>query len=332
MSTDRPRIGVREVAARAGVSSQTVSRVLNDHPHIRTETRHRVLAAMDELGYRVNNAARALGTSTTRTLGVLVSDATLFGPAVGVAALEAAARAAGHWIANAYADGADPDSVRDAVDHLLAQGVDGIIVVAAHDTTLRVMDAAALGVPWTVLHGGADGDRRQSLGAGLVVEHLAAQGHRRIALVSGPTAWSEATARERGAVDAAERAGIEVVARWSGDWTARTAAELAPAVAATLRDERAPTAIVVANDQMALGLVAGLEADGIRVPDDVAVAGFDDNPDAAFYRPPLTTVSLDLEGEARRCVAVLLAAEPVDAPLPARLIARASTAQAIRAG
>ena len=106
---DARRVGVRDVARLAGVSSQTVSRVINDHPNIRPETRAKVLDAMAALDYRVNNAARALGTRTTRTLGVIASDATLYGPAVGIAALEAAARAAGRWVATTYADAADED-------------------------------------------------------------------------------------------------------------------------------------------------------------------------------------------------------------------------------
>ena len=86
----RGRVGVRDVARAAGVSTQTVSRVINEQPNIRPETRDRVLAAIAALGYRVNNAARSLGTRTTRTLGVIASDATLYGPAVGIAALETA--------------------------------------------------------------------------------------------------------------------------------------------------------------------------------------------------------------------------------------------------
>ncbi|MBN9170997.1 MAG: LacI family DNA-binding transcriptional regulator, partial [Microbacterium sp.] len=100
---DRP-VGVREVAERAGVSTQTVSRVINARPGIRDETRERVQAAIAELGYRVNNAARSLGTRRSRTLGVIASDATLYGPSVGIAALETAARARGMWMATAYAD------------------------------------------------------------------------------------------------------------------------------------------------------------------------------------------------------------------------------------
>lgn len=321
----RARVGVREVAAAAGVSTQTVSRVINDHPHIRPETRERVEVAMAELGYRVNNAARALGTATTRTIGVLASDSDLFGPAAGIAALEAAARATGRWISTAYADGADTDAVVAAAEHLLVQGVDGIVVVAPHAGTREQLAAAKLGVPLVSLHGDASG---QSAAIALAVDHLVERGHRRIAQLSGPGAWVEAAARAGGVVAALARHGLEPAGVWEGDWSARSGAALAAPIADVLRTPDAPTAIVAGNDQMALGLIAGLDALGIRVPEDVSVTGFDDNPDAAYYRPALTTVRLDVAGEARRCIEALTAGVSDPEAAEARLIVRASTAQA----
>lgn len=319
------RVGMRDVAIRAGVSTQTVSRVINDHPNIRPGTRARVLAAMAALGYRVNNAARALGTATTRTLGLVASDAALYGPAAGIVALEAAARRAGRWIAAAYADAADADAVTAAVERLLAQGVDGLIVLAPHARTLELVRATVPHLPVAALHSGI-GAERQAEGAALAVDHLAALGHHRIARLAGPADWLEATARDRGVDAALARHGLPAGPRWEGDWSARTAAVLAPAVAAAARTADGPTAIVVANDQMALGLIAGLDAAGIDVPGTLSVTGFDDNPDAAFYRPALTTVRLDLAGEARRAVAEALGAPDAVDPVPARLVIRSSTA------
>jgi DNA-binding LacI/PurR family transcriptional regulator len=307
------------------VSSQTVSRVLNDHPSIRPETRARVLDAISTLDYRVNNAARALGTRTTRTIGVIASDATLYGPSVGIAALEAAAREAGRWVATAYADAADGASVQDAAERLLAQGVDGIIVLAAHARSLAALRAASLEVPLGVLHGD-DGGLAQRDGVGLVVAHLHQLGHRRIAFLSGPRDWLEAEARAEGFDEAAGRLRLEVSARWEGDWTAATAAGLAPRVARAAGSANGPTAVVAGNDQMALGLIAGLRREGLQVPNDVSVSGFDDNPDAAYYRPALTTVRLDLTGEARRCIAAIVGLADPPAPEPPLLITRDSTA------
>lgn len=304
-------VGVRDVAAHAGVSTQTVSRVLNGHPHIRPETRQRVLDAIQALGYRINNAARALGTSTSRTLGVVASDAALYGPAEGVAALETAARAGGRWIATAYADAADASSVEAAVGHLLAQGVDGIVLVAPHTRTLEAATTAAPGVPIVALHGGT-GAATQSAGAALAVAHLLDLGHRRIAEVAGPGDWLEATARSRGVTDALDSAGVARAARWEGDWSAAAGYALAEEVVDALGRDQAPTALAVANDQMALGLMAGLRARGVDVPQTVSVVGFDDNPDSAYYLPALTTVRLHLASEARRVVADVVGA-PGDA-------------------
>ncbi|GAA1972699.1 LacI family DNA-binding transcriptional regulator [Microbacterium pumilum] len=325
------RVGVRDVARLAGVSSQTVSRVINEHPNIRPETRGRVLEAMAALDYRVNNAARALGTRTTRTLGVIASDATLYGPSAGIGALEAAAREVGHWVATAYANAADAASVRSAARHLLGQGVDGIIVVAPHARTLPILAELTPGVPLATLHGGL-GAARQADAAALAADHLAELGHERIARLSGPEDWLEALAREAGTTRVLEGRGLVPGLRWVGDWSAAAGAAIAPAVAAAVRAPQGPTAVVVANDQMALGLIAGLRMAGVDVPREVSVTGFDDNPDAAFYSPPLTTVRLDLAGEARRCVGEVLGHPTSDPSASPVLVIRASTAAPERRG
>ncbi len=311
------RIGVREVAVAAGVSAQTVSRVLNGYPGIREATRERVLDAVAALDYRVNNAARALGTSLTRTVGVVASDAVLHGPAAGIAALERAARARGRWISTAYTDSDDPADIDAAVRHLLDQGVDGIVLVAAHGATpLEGYD-----VPIVPLYG--ESGSRQRDAAALVVDHLADLGHRRIVEVAGPSDWREALARTAGVADAVDRRGLERADRFEGDWSAASGAAAAEAVAAGIA--AGATAVAVANDQMALGLTAGLVSRGLRVPADVSVAGFDDNPDAAFYTPSLTTVRLDVEGEAAYAVAAVLG-DAVVAPAAPVLVVRDSTA------
>ncbi|KHK98784.1 transcriptional regulator [Microbacterium mangrovi] len=324
----RGRVGVREVAALAGVSTQTVSRVINDHPGIRAETRQRVRDAMGTLGYRVNNAARALGTSRSRTLGVIASDATLYGPSMGIAALEAAARREGRWVATAYADAADDASVDAALQHLLAQGVDGVIVIAAHEHTVAGLAARTPGVPVAALHAGP-GAAPQAAGAALAVQHLAELGHRHIARLGGPADWLEEDARAAGFTRALTEHGLTAGPTWTGDWSAASGAAVAGDVADALGAVGGATAVVVANDQMALGLMAGLASVGLELPRDASVVGFDDTPDAAFYRPALTTIRLDLAGEARRCVAEVLGlAAPAPAAAP-ELVVRASTAAAV---
>jgi DNA-binding LacI/PurR family transcriptional regulator len=316
---------VRDVARLAGVSAQTVSRVINDDARVRETTRRRVREAMATLDYRINNAARALGTNQTRTLGVVVSDAALYGPAAGVTALEAAARAAGRWIATAYAHAADRDSVDAAVHHLIAQGVDGIILVAQNVGTVEQLSHAAPGVPVVALHHG-QGTAAQTLGARLVVDHLAALGHRRLARLGGPEGWVEESARRAGFEDASREHGMTITDQWAGNWSAASGAKVAADVVRALAGPVPPTAVVVANDQMALGLMTSLASAGCRIPADISITGFDDNPDAAHYRPALTTVRVDIAWEARRCVAQVLghAAADVVGAVP-RLVVRASS-------
>ena len=305
-SDQRRTVGVREVAARAGVSRQTVSRVLNDHPEVAAETRERVIAAMAELGYRMNNAARALGTRRSRILGVLASDALQYGPSRSIAALEAWSREAGYWLSAAFADAGDAAAVVAAVDHLVVQSVEGIVVVAPHARTLEALDALRIGVPIVTLHAADRGARGlsvdQAAGARLAVAALADAGHTRIAHLAGPADWLEAESRAEGfAAEIASR-GLVAGPVIEGDWTAGSGYAAVEAVR-----ESGVTAVFAANDQMALGLLGGLHEAGLSVPGDISVVGFDDIPDAAFYWPRLTTVRQDFAESARRAVAAVLA-------------------------
>jgi DNA-binding LacI/PurR family transcriptional regulator len=319
------RIGVRDVAQLAGVSTQTVSRVLNHSTNLREETRARVLDAMAELDYRPNNAARALGTATTRTLGVVATDITLYGPTVAVAALATAARDAERWIATAYADATDEASVEAALAHVLGQGVDGVVLVAPHARTRDALLTRAPGVPIVIMHAGPVD--RQAEGTSLVVEHLVGLGHRRIGRVGGPSDWLEELSRRSGYDSALATHELAPGPSWVGDWSAEDGHRLAVPVAAAVRAPDGPTAVVVANDQMALGLMAGLHGLGLDVPGQLSVAGFDDNPDAAFYSPPLTTVRIDVAAEARRCVAQVFGHQTSEEGPGPVLVVRASTAR-----
>ena len=323
------QVGVREVARAAGVSTQTVSRVINDHPGIRDETRRRVLDAMATLDYRVNNAARALGTRRTRTIGILASDAGMYGPAIGILALEAAARAAGRWVTAAYADAGNEASVVEAARHLSAQGVDGIVVVAPHARTLTALDGAQLGLPVVALNG-PEAAAVQQDAARIAVDHLVDCGHRRIAHLAGPEDWLEAVARADGFAAALGARGLDARGLWRGDWTAASGFAAASEIARAVRTADGPTALFAANDQMALGLLAGLNDAGVSVPAELSIVGLDDNPDAAYYRPALTTARLDTAGEAARCIAAVLGVTAPEAPRAPVLITRASSATAPR--
>jgi DNA-binding LacI/PurR family transcriptional regulator len=317
------RPGVRDVAVAARVSTQTVSRVLNGYPGVRGATRDRVLAALEELKYRGNNAARALGTRRSRTIGLLAPSSIPYGAAAAVPALSAAAREHGLWLTCAFADLESASAVRDAYDHLLAQGVDGIIIVTPHRDVEQTMMADDDAPPTVSFHGAEGARQRQA--AALAIRHLVDQGHTRIAELAGHSTWIESVDRREGVREALASAGLSPAGIWTGDWTAEGGARVAEGVAQSLRAGKGPTAVAVANDQMALGLIAGLSRLGLAVPRDVSVIGFDDNPDAAYYLPGLTTVRLDLLGEARRAICEIVGLDAIVPQAPV-LVRRESVA------
>lgn len=331
---------MHDVAARAGVSHITVSRVLNDYPSIRPETRERVLAAIAELGYRRNLAARALVTSRTRAIGVLSPEVAQHGPASSVLAVESAAREHGyHPLVTAAA--VEHDAIVSALGFLLDQAVEALVVIAPHEVVLAAIRDLDIRVPLVTLQapdrpGGIGVD--QAAGARLATEHLIALGHRRIQHLAGPEGYLEASARRAGHRAALADAGLAAGVELAGDWSA------ASGFAAATRLDAATTAVVAANDQMAIGLMAALADAGRQVPGDVSVVGFDDVPEAPFLRPALTTVHQDFALVGRRAVEALLAelapasaasaaaasaasaADEPSAVIPPRLVVRASTA------
>uniref|UniRef100_UPI0028113331 LacI family DNA-binding transcriptional regulator n=1 Tax=Microbacterium sp. TaxID=51671 RepID=UPI0028113331 len=207
-----------DVAARAGVSHQTVSRVLNGHAYVKPDTRERVLAAIDDLGYRPNRAARALVTARTRTIGILVTNATFFGPASTVFAIEAAARAEGYFVSIGSLLAMDASPVRAALDQLIDQGVDGIVTVVPQAQAMRLIDEVAPPVPIVAVAARADipADSPiryvhvdQALGGAVATQHLLDLGHRRIVHVAGPEGWYDADQRSRAYVETMRAHGAE---------------------------------------------------------------------------------------------------------------------------
>jgi DNA-binding LacI/PurR family transcriptional regulator len=296
-----------DVAQIAGVSHQTVSRVLNDHPAVRPETRDRVLEAIETLGYRRNSAARALVTKRSQTIGVISFDTTLFGPASTLYGIEEAAHEAGYYVSVASNKSITRSTVLDGVHRLAAQSVDGFIVIAPQREAFAAVAELPRDVPVVVVEGrsaswapvvGVD----QVRGGRLIVEHLLAQGARSVSHISGPEGWLEAEGRETGWRAVLKEARIKAPPVLRGDWTAASGY----AAGQTLAGQAGLDAVFVANDQMALGLLRAFHEAGVRVPDDVLVAGFDDVPEAAFFTPPLTTVRQDFIAVGRLCIELLL--------------------------
>jgi DNA-binding LacI/PurR family transcriptional regulator len=324
---------MEDVASVAGVSHQTVSRVLNDFPKIRPATRARVLAAIEQLGYRRNTAARTLVTRRSGTIGVITADMNHFGPASIMLGLESASRVAGYSLSLAGLPEISAISLRTAVDRVLDQGVEAVVIIVAHQAALALAQSLHIGVPLVLVEGdlsatpltaGVD----QIAGARLATDHLLDLGHTNVLHLPGPAVWLEAAARCEGWKMALVERGAPVPELMvEGDWTSRSGYQAGRAMLAGSR----PTAIFAANDQMALGLLRALHEAGLRVPQDVSVVGFDDVPESGYYTPPLTTIRQDFGELGHRIMALVLrvlagelnASEPLVEPL---LVIRSSTA------
>ncbi|MBD0739550.1 LacI family DNA-binding transcriptional regulator [Streptomyces sp. CBMA29] len=322
-----------DVAKLAGVSAQTVSRVSNGFPGVVESTRDHVLAAMKELGYRPNSAARALKRGEFRTLGVIMFNLSTTG---NMRTLEAVAVSAAH---EGYATTLLPvtvptqDGVRGAFTRLGELAVDGIVIVME----VHLLDSATVSLPphaQVVVVDSNAGDRYcvvdtdQAGGARAAVQHLLGLGHETVWHLAGP---EESFAAER-RVDSWRavlgEAGRPVPPLLRGDWSAESGYRAGLRIAA----DPSCTAVFVANDQMVLGLLRALRERGRDVPGDISVVGFDDIPDAASFVPPLTTVHQDFGEVGRRCVDSVLRQIRNNEPergttlVPTRLIVRQSTA------
>ncbi|MFC6258232.1 LacI family DNA-binding transcriptional regulator [Kocuria oceani] len=322
---------IRDVARAAGVSHQTVSRVLNGHPNLRDSTRRRVLEAMEELRFRPNRAARALVTSESRIIGALVSSGAEYGPTASLQAVQTAATEAGYVVDTAHIDHADRASIEAALDRLMGHAVEGLVLLAPQSATLEVIEQLSIRIPFVTVHSLHGTDHRMSVdqlaGARQATRHLLELGHRRVLLVPGPEGWVETDARRQGYREEMAAWGLEPALATAGEWTAESGYR----VGLVLRERRDFTGVVSGNDHIALGLVHAFAETGLRVPEDISVVGFDDVPESAHFLPPLTTVRQDFPELGRRCVAVLLAELRGDGPVQAgdvvpELVRRRSTA------
>lgn len=331
-TTRRPSMG--DVAARAGVSYQTVSRVLNEPAIVRPDTRDRVLAAITELGYTRNRAARALKTSRSSLIGVLTDGSSLFGPAETTTAVETAAREAGYAVMLTSMPPATTDA-QEIGAALIGSGADGILVIAAHDGMTPAVAAVSGSVPVVAISAQSPHEAGvevvgidQAHGAHRVVEHLRRTGARSAVHLAGPEGWFDARARRIGFEEALEGQGLDGEVARSADWTPRSGYELTTQL---LRSSR-PEAIFAANDMMAIGVIRALHEHGLRIPEDVAVVGFDNTLGAEFLIRPLTTVSQPFTEVGRAALRHLLGLMgeadgegACPSPLLPRLVVRRST-------
>lgn len=322
-----------DVARAAGVSYQTVSRVLNHSNQVAAKTRLRVEAAMQALNYVPNRVAQQLAGKNTRTLGLATSDLALLAPAQIASAIQQRASQRHYHLVMAMAgDG----GAQQAVSDLLAQRVDALIVNIPLDAQGAVkIEQMAASLPCLFLDvaenaGVAACCFSARTGARQGVEHLLQLGHRQIALLNGPPDSVAAQARKAAWIDVLREYALAPVQQLSGDWSARSGY----LAVKRLAGQALPSALLVANDQMALGAMQALHQLGVSVPAQVSVVGYDDTADSAWYQPPLTTVRQDMRqlGECSVNWLINRLEDPANsallAPFATTLVVRASTGPA----
>lgn len=282
---------IRDVAERADVSVASVSRVLTGAGPVTETTRNKVMEAVEALQYVAHSGARSLSTSRTRTIGVILPD--LYGEFFSelIRGMDVGARALGyHLIVSSSHDDAEEAS---AAIRSMRGRVDGLIVLSPHLDAANLATSLAGRLPILLMNGGADAGHPSIVvdnhgGAVQAVEHLIATGRRRIAHISGPTGNLEARSRLAGYLEAMARAKLPTTVV-EGAFTPASGHRAAADLAA--HADR-PDAIFAGNDMMAVGAMMALQDAALRVPEDVALVGFDDVPIAELVRPGLTTLRL----------------------------------------
>ena len=324
------------VARRAGVSISTVSRVLNNPTLVKTETRAKVLQAMEALGYQPSACARGLAANTTGTIAVVFPK--LSGPFFSalIHGAEIAAGESGYHLliygASGAALGADNQTLG-----MLTTKVDGLILASPGVSRRYIRDLQRQNLPVVVLgqkpsgsDSPVDSIQPENVGgAQKAVAHLIEHGYRRIAMIKGPEAKTHASDREHGYRKALHDRGLPCYAELviAGAFDEKSGYT---AMQRLLRQAPAPDAVFAASDQMAIGAMAAIHESGLRVPEDIALVGFDDIETAQYTHPPLTTVHQDLLGQGQLAVNLLLAringtTSAVETKvLPAELVVRRS--------
>lgn len=291
------RVTIKEVALQAGVSTQTVSRVLNDRPDVSPETRASIHAVIDRLGYAPNAIARSLIQGRSSTLGVVAAALEYYGPAHILTGIEHQANALGYSLFLCLLHAPAADQGQALVHSLLAHQVEGILWAAPEIGSSSAWLKEKMGQFSTpVIFINTQADTRLASasidnleGGGQAARHLLDQGYRHLAALGGPCSWFEATQRLAGWREALRAAGFpsEEHPVVCGDWSAESGES---AMRQLLQVYPEVDAVFACNDQMALGALKAARQCGRRVPQDLGVVGFDDIPEASFFDPSLTTI------------------------------------------
>ncbi len=319
-----------DVARLAGVSTQTVSRVMAGHPNVRPETARRVLAAVEELGYRVHAAAASLASGRTRILGVVVVATTQYSASAISAGIEIVAADHGYTVTTAaVSNHSAPTAFIDAFERLERQGAEGIILATPTAFDDEPMQQRMQRTPTVELERNDDGGSPavdQALIARLATEHLLDLGHATVWHVSGDMYWLEAQQRRDAWEGVLADRGIDAPPVIPGDWTPESGYRAGRTLAAI----PGVTAVFVSSDEMAFGVIRALHEAGRSVPDDVSVVSVDDVALAAYASPALTTVRQPFEqmGRAAALRVIAMLDGEVAQPLPSvdpTLVVRSST-------
>lgn len=325
------KANIYDVATLAGVSHQTVSRVLNNHSSVKPATRERVEKAIAELKYRPNQAARQLVTSRSRMIGILIAGTELYGPWAILNAMEREARKEGYSVISISVLPESPESWQEGIEQLRNLDIDGVITIALPNEIVKAVEKS-LASATIVIVDTEPSKKFDSInienftGGKIATEHLIELGHKKIIHITGPMDGYEGQKRREGYEDAMLLAKLkpEVIV---GDWSISTGYKVGSEIA---KRSTLPTAIFASNDHLALGVIKALNENRIRVPQDMSIVGFDDIPEAAFFSPALTTVRQDFDHLGNLAIGRMLnqlkeSSKPTAINFPPELIIRDST-------
>ena len=333
-------VTIRDVAKEAGVSATTVSRVFNHEDLVTEKTRERVRRIAREMGYQPNATAKSLSHGRTDAIGIVLPapHGEFFSEII--RGVDEVAQASGHYLLISSSHYSFSES--EAAFQALQGRVDGLLVMTTHVRAKALLESVSMDIPMVLINTALSDvsydafDIENRSGARKVVDHLLDQGYESIGVIEGPLKSFDVQERLQGHRDALEAAGIDPDAqvRIEGDFTQESGYAAGKEL---LKLDRLPDAVFALNDYMAIGAMAALQEAGVRIPADLAIAGFDDIPSARYASPSLTTVRIPVY-DLGRCAAERLLRrihrDPVDEPraqtLPSELKVRASTVQYVK--
>ncbi|HEY4269468.1 MAG TPA: LacI family DNA-binding transcriptional regulator [Galbitalea sp.] len=325
-----------DVAESAGVSHQTVSRVVKGETNIRADLRERIESAIRELDYRPNLTARALASASKHRIAAIVYEFLEVGPNRMAKGASDGAKEAGYLLDIVSLDPRDEQGIEESLSITGQHDLAGLLVIAPSDQVMELIGRVGFTLPVYIeseaspesSDSAVSPNHRAVVG---VVDYLLSLGHRRFFNVAGPDGWVSARKRVTAYAEGLEAGGGISLGTIPGNWTS----ESGYAAGMQIPLDQGVSAVVVGNDQMALGVLAALADRGVRVPEEMSVVGFDDIPEAQYFRPSLTTIRRDFERQGRVALERLLAeitgdASGVSELIEPELIVRGSTGPAPR--